>query len=131
MKKLISSFIVFFLMALTTSAQAGITDSQICKAGIGADMGRSPSTMLTERVVRNDYFISYRRPDDNSWWGYKCKVKGGQVIWASWNDDDSVGRWRDTQWDRAIYYVINEQKINIRLNGTSEIMTYDANNIPQ
>ena len=78
---------------------------QICKAAIAKIMGRKPSIMKSHTGKDNVVYISYRRPDDNSYWRNKCRLQESKVIWASDNPGDT-GRWRTLPEDGTLTYTL-------------------------
>ncbi|WP_241823993.1 hypothetical protein [Enterovibrio norvegicus] len=96
------------------SEYGDFTTEQICKASLAVIKGKSPTMMMTDKVVKEEetgldvFYISYPRPDDNNKWHVRCKVNKKRAIWAQ-----NEGRWRDQAQDPTIRFVINDDEIEI------------------
>lgn len=84
------------------------SDEQICKAGVAALMGRSPTIMKTTKKEGGIAFFHYIRQDDGSKWSYRCKVEGARVVWAS-----DTGRWRTHPDDEKVTYRVSGESLEI------------------
>ena len=73
-----------------TQQSIKFTQTQICRAAIAVAFGQSPGIIKVDRVNAGVIYMHYIRPWDETYWDYKCKIKGNRAIWASPN-----GRWRD------------------------------------
>jgi hypothetical protein len=99
---------VLSVAAVSLAGSPTFSDQQICKAAIGAIMGRDPKMI---EVVKNEagiVHLHYVRPNDGSKWANRCKLEGNKIIWAS-----DTGRWRDHPMDETITYNINGQNLEI------------------
>jgi hypothetical protein len=82
------------------AAQAPNFDQQqICRATIGAVMGRDPKIIKVSSVDSGIIHLSYLRPDDGTFWEQRCRIEGQKVIWAT-----KSGRWREDPMDEVITY---------------------------
>jgi hypothetical protein len=88
---------------------AGFSQTQICKAGIGLVMGKSPA-IIKATVAGNEVRLSYIRADDGSTWKYKCKVEGSRVLWGA-----DPGRWRTHPDDEPLFYAVTGSGASARL----------------
>ncbi|MFN3880102.1 MAG: hypothetical protein ACK4L8_01550 [Nitrincola lacisaponensis] len=100
--------IAFFSAIANGAGPSQVTKSHICKAGIATVMGRDPSIMRIDNDLDGVLYLSYVRDDDSSFWGYKCKVEGSLIIWAS-----DTGRWRDHPADSRLSYRIEAETIHV------------------
>ena len=101
---------VFLTVGACGSASAApeFTSEQICKAGIAALMGRSPSIMKTETSAAGTVYLYYTRKEDGSKWAYRCRVEGERIMWAS-----DPGRWRRHADDEKVKYRVKGDNIEI------------------
>lgn len=94
---------------LPASADTPFKPAEVCRAAVGAVMGRSPQIIHVDRVKDDVHFLSYIRPSDKSRWAYRCKLqKNNYVLWAS-----EPGRWRDDPRDDKVRFEASEQKLTI------------------
>ena len=91
------------------------SDSDVCRAAIGAIMGRDPTTIKITQVKDGIYYLTYTRPSDGTKWSQRCKIEGNQVIWAS-DEPGKTGRWRTHPADEKISFeaVQNGSVLRIR-----------------
>lgn len=102
--------VVFIFVMITDTASTGnFTAAQVCKAGIGAAMGRPPSIIKTDNSSNGIYYLSYVRSDDRTRWRYKCKLSGNKIVWGA---DD--GRWRSGGLDGTLRFRVDGDNITIR-----------------
>ena len=77
------------------AAVAPLGDTEVCRAVIGAVMGRNPLAMSGVRTAGAEIQVSYVRPNDNSTFSYRCKLEGDRASWASpgspWRSDSRIG----------------------------------------
>lgn len=89
---------------------------RICRAAIASLMGQSPSIIRATpaKDATSDQGMTVRtryvRPSDGTVWRSECAVAGNRVIWATINDDGSVGRKRN---EDQIFYSATGDTINI------------------
>jgi len=95
----------FSSMALAVEKSAP-KNHVICKAGIAAIMGRSPSIMKASNIDGPVIGISYIRKDDGTKWALKCRILGNKIIWGN-----SDGRWRTDPLDGVVNYKIEKDSI--------------------
>jgi hypothetical protein len=84
--------ILLGVVAAAGSASAQPTAAsanEICRAGIGAIMGRDPSIMSIKPEA-DFLWVTYTRPGDKKVWSYRCRVSGNRIEWA-----DEAGSWRN------------------------------------
>lgn len=77
----------------------------LCRATIAVLMGRDVGIIRVDGERAGIANVSYVRPDDGTLWGYRCKLEGNRIIWATID-----GRWRDRSvhsWDELIAFGIN------------------------
>jgi hypothetical protein len=84
------------------------SDQQICKAAVGAIMGRDPKIITVTKNEAGVVYLHYIRTDDGSKWAYRCKLEGNKIIWAS-----DAGRWRNDPMDERITYDIHGENLSI------------------
>jgi hypothetical protein len=78
---------------------ANFDQQQICRATIGAVMGRDPRIIKVSSVDLGIIHVSYLRPDDGTLWEQRCRIDGQKVVWAT-----KSGRWREDPMDEVITY---------------------------
>ncbi len=103
-------------VAVPVTALDQIDLGRVCRATIGAVMGRDPAIIRVDRVEGGIAYVSYRRPSDDSLWENRCRTSGGKVIWSSVNADGpntGFGRWRDDPLDGDINFEIVESSVRI------------------
>lgn len=103
------------------SGASGVTPAQICRATIGAVMGRDPRIISVDREEGGITYVSYRRPDDGKLWSHKCKVEGNSVIWGMRD-----GRWRDHPLDGTVSYGLSGNVLIIRQRHSDGSSTQDS-----
>ena len=99
------------ILSIATVSLAGsptFSDQQICKAAVGAIMGRDPKIIAVTKNEAGVFYLHYIRADDGSKWAYRCKLEGNKIIWAS-----DTGRWRNDPMDERITYDINGENLAI------------------
>ncbi|MDF2809054.1 MAG: hypothetical protein K0S56_85 [Microvirga sp.] len=121
------SHIAVFGLLLATEATATETQAavpnEICRAAIGAVMGRDPSIMRT-RPGDGIIYVSYKRPVDGKVWSYRCRLEGNKVFWAS-----EEGRWRNEPIDGVITFdILNAGRtvkiLEVSVDGIKSEATY-------
>lgn len=85
-----------------------VSNAQICKAGIAAIMGRSPSIIKVKNPSSPEIFLSYKRPDDGTIWSFKCKIQGNRIMWGN-----SDGRWRTHELDEVVTYNVQGGTVTV------------------
>ena len=103
------------------------TEQQICKAAVGAIMGRDPKTMKVTKSEAGIVYLYYVRPDDSSKWAYRCKLEGSKIFWAS-----ETGRWRTDPADETITYKVNGSTLDIVqafTDGSASTESYKASEL--
>lgn len=91
-----------------SAEQKTFSHNQICRATIGAVMGRDPKTIKIAKVVVGDIYTSYLRNDDGTVWSNRCRVDITRVYWAT-----ATGRWRVHPLDEVITYSITPTTLTI------------------
>lgn len=109
---------------LTVSAaeSANFSQSQICRATIGALMGRDPKIIKVDKVDAGVVYVRYIRPTDGTTWNQRCRFNGTRVIWAT-----ETGRWRVDPADEVINYAATQTTLSIEQkfsDGSSSSKTY-------
>lgn len=113
--------------SLSNSQRKELTLVSVCKATIATLFGKNPITINIDTVKNGIVNLSYIRKNDSKRWGYRCKVKGNSVIWAS-----ETGRWRTHRLDPKIIYKKNGENIMIEekySDGSKTIETYNMGNL--
>lgn len=90
------------------SFAANFDQQQICRATIGAVMGRDPKIIKVSKVESGIIHVSYSRPDDGTIWEQRCRIEGQKVIWAT-----ETGRWREHPLDEVITYAVTGASLTI------------------
>lgn len=103
--------------SLTALAAVPFTETQLCKAGIGALMGRSPAAMTAVKDSTGDVRLSYRRSDDGTKWSYKCRVVDNLLWWGS-----DPGRWRRDPADERLRYRTTDDGVEIQVYIGPEVL---------
>lgn len=103
------SIATIVLPAESKATQAASFDQkQICRATIGAVMGRDPQIIKVSGVDSGIIYVSYSRPDDGTLWEQRCRIDGQKVIWAT-----KAGRWRELPVDEVITYSVAGASLTI------------------
>lgn len=106
------------------AAQPRFDQARICRAAIGAVMGRDPRIIKVDKEDAGIVHVSYARPDDGTIWEQRCRLEGARVLWAT-----RTGRWRDDPQDETITYAVNGQTLSITqkfADGSGSTKTYTA-----
>ncbi|UYG06834.1 hypothetical protein [Halomonas sp. M4R1S46] len=93
------------------AAMGDYSKEGVCKAAVGAMFFHSPSIMKASRVNDEVYKVSYRRPNDNSLWEYKCQTEGNRVYWGGYD-----GRWRTHELDSVVLFGASGGGLTIQEN---------------
>ena len=105
------------------AAESGdFSKSQICRATIGAIMGRDPKIIKMDKAEADVIHVSYIRANDGTAWNQRCRIQGMKVIWAT-----ETGRWRDDPLDEVISYTVTPTTLTIRQkfsDGSSSAQSY-------
>ena len=94
--------------AISRADSPTFSGQQICKAAVGAIMGRDPKTIKVKKNEAGIVYLHYVRPDDGTKWALRCKIEGEKIIWAS-----DTGRWRNHPMDETVTYNTNGKFIDI------------------
>ncbi len=89
-------------------AQTQPSHSSVCKAAIGAIMGRDPAIISAE-PSGDIVSWNYVRPNDKTVWGGRCRIAGNTIVWQTTN-----GRWRDHPADELITWRLAGSQVVIR-----------------
>lgn len=81
---------------------------QICRATIGAVMGRDPKTIKVSKVDSGIIHVSYSRSDDGTIWEQRCRIDGQKIVWAT-----NSGRWREHPLDEVITHAVSGTSLTI------------------
>jgi hypothetical protein len=81
---------------------------QICRAAIGAVMGRDPKIIKVTKIDSGIIHMSYSRPDDGTIWEQRCRIEDQKVIWAT-----KSGRWREHPLDEVITHAVTRTSVTI------------------
>lgn len=116
--------IVAMVMACISqpSMAANFDQQQICRATIGAVMGRDPKIIKVSKVETGIVHLHYSRPDDGSIWEHRCRLEGQKVIWAT-----KTGRWREHPMDEVITYAVSKTSVTIKqkfVDGSTSTKSY-------
>ena len=84
------------------------TQQQICRAAIGALMGRDPNIIKVSKVESGIVHVRYSRPDDGTVWEQRCRIEGQKIVWAT-----ESGRWREHPMDEVITYAVAGTSVTI------------------
>lgn len=109
-------------LAASAAAPPNFSQPQICRAAIGAIMGRDPKIIKVDKVEAGTVYVGYIRPTDGSAWNQRCMFNGTRVIWAT-----ETGRWRDDPADEVISYAATQTTLTIQQkfsDGSSSSKTY-------
>lgn len=124
------SAISFIALAVPlTSSAADFSHPQICRAAIGAMMGRAPSIIRVDKVSAGVVHVSYKRPDDGTSWSQRCRIEGAKIIWAT-----ASGRWRDHPSDEQVTYAATPTSLTIHQkfgDGSSSAKTFTRQQLAQ
>ncbi len=90
-----------------TVANIEYSDSEISKFAVAAIMNQSPK-IINVKKKNDEYYVSYKRPDDGKFFDYKIKIDNNSIMWGA-----ADGRWRDSSYDEKISYKISGEKIII------------------
>lgn len=120
---IVASYIIFYIYIVVVkpepSAQISIapfTKGQVCKGIIASATGK-PVNIMKAIVNRQFVQVSYRRPDDDKRWVYRCKLEGNKGIWAMGD-----GRWRTNSMDSKItFQVVNTALYIKQIHGDGSI----------
>lgn len=77
------------------------TLAQVCRAAIGALMGREPKIINITRQDGDVVFTRYARPGDGTVWENRCRLQGNVVHWAT-----ATGRWRTDPAEEVVTYAV-------------------------
>jgi hypothetical protein len=112
MKHLACALVSIATIVLTPESKAAqaanFDQQQICRATIGAVMGRDPKIIKVSSVDSGIVHVSYSRPDDGTLWEQRCRFEGQKVIWAT-----KAGRWRELPVDEVITYSVTGASLTI------------------
>jgi hypothetical protein len=99
------------LTALAFPMQSPFSPQQVCRATIGAIMGRNPEIISAYRAEAETetVYVTYIRPNDRTRWTQRCRFAGQRVIWAA-----DGGRWRTELWDEVITFSSTPDTLTIR-----------------
>lgn len=97
-----------FCLIQPVLAQSQPSHSSICKAAIGAIMGKDPA--IISAATEGDLVSwNYVRQNDKIVWGGRCRITGNTVVWQTAN-----GRWRDHPADELITWRLSGSTVVIR-----------------
>lgn len=94
--------------AIGAKASERFTDEQVCRATIGAIMGRDPKIIRVDQTRGDDIYVSYIRSDDLTEWYHRCRIDITRVYWAT-----ASGRWRVDPRDEVITYATTPTTLTI------------------
>jgi hypothetical protein len=87
---------------------ANFDQQQICRAAIGALMGRDPKIIKVSKIDSGIIYLIYSRPDDGTIWEQRCRIEGQKLVWAT-----KSGRWREHPLDEVITYAATGTSVTI------------------
>jgi hypothetical protein len=108
-------------LASSAAAPASFSQAQICRATIGAIMGRDPKIIKADKVDAGVVYVSYIRPSDGTAWNQRCMFNGARVIWAT-----ETGRWRADPADEVISYAATQTTLTIQQKFTDGSMSSNS-----
>lgn len=82
-----------------TADTKNFSHAEICRATIGAEMGRDPAIIKVLKTEQGIIHVGYKRPDDGTVWNQRCRLDGEKITWAT-----ETGRWRDHPLDSTYTY---------------------------
>jgi hypothetical protein len=96
---------------------------EICKAVIATIMDRDPLIMRTKQdgaVIHVEYVLR----EGGAVWGYRCRVDGQRVMWAS-----AKGRWNTHPKDAVITFELADGKRQVTItereaDGSKEVKSF-------
>jgi hypothetical protein len=100
-----------------TSAPAPISAKdmgRVCRASIGAIMGRDPAIISAKSVAEDLVETKYTR-DDGTVWKNQCRFEPGRIVWRTvdaFGPGSGLGRWRDE--DEILFRVEGDGRVWIK-----------------
>ncbi|WP_156790616.1 hypothetical protein [Rhodobacter ferrooxidans] len=85
----------------------------LCRAAIAEMMGRDLGIVKAVRRLDGTVGTNYRRPTDGKIWQNVCRVEGSRIVWASLEDNGSVGRWRTHPDDEVVTFTLQSGSVTI------------------
>ena len=98
----------------------------VCRAAIAAMMFRDIE--IISAVERADGFVgtSYKRPSDGKRWDNVCKLNGDRVIWASLQENGTIGRLRIHPDDEIVSFSLTAEGVTITQDFGSNSIIVEA-----
>lgn len=99
---------------------------RVCRAAIGAVMGRDPAIIKVTSVSGTIVQTRYTR-DDGAVWKNQCRVEDGEVVWASvdaFGAGSGIGRWRDE--DEILFRVEADNRIWIKQSMSGSLISEES-----
>ncbi len=109
------AFLLTVWAPFALAADALFPNAKICKAGLSVAIGKNPDTIKINETRGDITILAFTHPNGGNKKIYRCKLSDDRVVWASGD-----GRWRNSQYDTQITYVIEGEMIQI-VSGISAV----------
>jgi hypothetical protein len=112
-----------------TSGPAAISAKdmgRVCRASIGAIMGRNPA-IISAKIVAEDLVETKYTRDDGTVWKNQCRFEPGRIVWRTvdaFGPGSGLGRWRDE--DELLFRIESGDRIWVRLSMSGSLLSEES-----